>query len=96
MRNGYSKSLFDTEDGTCYICGFQGDTARHEVLHGPSRQLSKRTGLWLAVCPRCHMAIHAEDNGKYLYLKEKAQELFENEYNVDHDEFIRLFGRNYL
>lgn len=96
MRNGYGKSLFPTEDGECFICGYVGDTARHEVLHGANRSLSKKFGLWIAVCPRCHRNIHAEDNGKYLYLKESAEERFLHEYNVSIDEFISIFGRNYL
>lgn len=96
MRNGYRKSLFNTEDGVCYNCGLVGDTARHEILHGANRSISKKTGLWIAVCPRCHTLIHQEDNGKYLYLKEKAQEKYMHEYNVSIDEFRILFGRNYL
>ena len=96
MRNGYGKSLFPTEDGKCYVCGFVGDTARHEILHGANRSISKRFGLWIAVCPRCHANIHAEDNGSYLYLKEEAEERFLREYNKDVADFIAIFGRNYL
>lgn len=96
MRNGYGKSLFDTEDGVCYICGYNGDTARHEILHGANRSNSKKFGLWISVCPRCHRGIHAEDNGTFLYLKEEAEERFIREYNVTIEEFRVLFGRNYL
>ena len=95
-RNGYSESLFDTTDGTCYLCGFVGDTARHEIFHGANRKLSKAFGLWIAVCPICHTRIHQEDNGEYLWLKEEGQERYENYYNIDHEEFRILFGRNYL
>lgn len=96
MRNGYGKSLFDTEDGTCYLCGFVGDTARHEVLFGAVRPLSKKLGLWIAVCPACHRRIHEDSNGRYMHLKEDAQVLFMDAYNVSTREFIELFGRNYL
>ena len=96
MLNGYGKSLFDTEDGTCINCGYVGDTARHEIIHGPHRKLAKKFGLWIAVCPRCHSLIHADENGEYLHYKEEAQARFMNEYNVTTNDFIKLFGANYL
>ena len=93
-RNGYRSSLFNTEEDVCYLCTSEVQTARHEVLHGPNRQLSKRYGLWLNLCPNCHELVHKEDNGKYLYLKEDAQRLFEEEYPDKN--FLQIFGRNYL
>lgn len=96
MRNGYGKSLFKTEDGECYICGYVGDTARHEIFNASNRQISKRLGTWIAVCPRCHNEIHADINGRFLWLKEEAQSLFMDEYCVTADEFRKVFGRNYL
>lgn len=104
-RNGYNPSLFETEDGTCYLCGFVGDTARHEVLHGPNRENSKKHGLWICVCPRCHDDIHREDNGLFLWLKEAAQELWECAQSIGRPqdpkamirkEFMAIFGRNYI
>lgn len=97
MRNGYGRSLFPTEDGTCYLCGYVGDTARHEIIHGSRRKNAKLYGLWIAVCPKCHTAIHAEDNGTYKYLKSQAQLRFMLEYNVlDVDEFIGMWGMSYI
>lgn len=94
-RNGYAKSLFDTEDGVCYICKSERQTVRHEVVHGASRQLAKYYGLWINVCPvPCHSWIHREDNGKFYYLKEEAQRLFEKEH-PDKD-FLIIFGRKYF
>ena len=93
-RNGYRTSLFDTEDGRCYVCKTYRETARHEVLFGPNRQLSKRYGLWINVCPGCHDRVHKASNEDYLYLKEKAQRLFEKEY--PDDSFLAIFGRNYI
>ena len=93
-RNGYRASLFNTESGFCYIHRGEVATARHEILHGANRNNSKRYGLWINVCPDCHKLVHLEDNGKYLYLKEDAQRLFEEEY-PDKD-FVAIFGRNYL
>lgn len=96
MRNGYGKSLFNTEDGTCYNCGYVGDTARHEPIHGARRKLSKKYGLWIAVCPRCHDLMHKHESDSFYYLKEDAQRLFMNEYNVSVEDFIKLFGKSYI
>lgn len=93
-RNGYNKSLFNTEYGECYICHKITDTARHEILHGPNRQLSKKYGLWLNLCPPCHARVHQEDNGRYRYLKENAQNLFNLAF--PEEDFLKVFGRNYL
>ncbi len=98
MKNGYNKSLFDSEDGTCFLCKFQGDTARHEIIHGARRQLSKEDGLWIAVCPACHTRIHEEDNGKYRFLKEAAQTLWEEEIikNEIRPRWIARYGKSYI
>ena len=98
MRNGYGKSLFPgNEDGTCYICGYVGDTARHEIIHGSRRTYAKRFGLWISVCPRCHTLIHQGDNGDYLYLKSEAQLRFMLDCKVyDVDEFIEMWGKSYI
>ncbi len=110
-KNGYNPSLFETEDGTCYLCGTVTDTARHEVFHGPNRQNSKAHGMWLCLCPECHRKVHREDNGEYLFLKEAAQELWEyvrafKTFDILESprdartrvrkEFMAIFGRNYL
>lgn len=89
--NGYNESLFDTEQGECFICTRATETCRHEVWHGANRQLSKYYGLWINVCDPCHKAIHREDNGEFFYLKEDAQRLFEEHY-PDKD-FLEIFGR---
>lgn len=95
MQNNYNKSLFpQNEDGTCFICKRVGETARHEIFHGPNRQISKRLGAWISVCPGCHAQIHQEDNGKYRYLKEDAQRLLEKE--IGHWGYMAWIGRNYL
>lgn len=98
-RNGYNDSLFETEDGTCYLCGYVGDTARHEILHGPNRTNSKRYGCWICLCPKCHIEVHREDNGKYLFLKEAAEQLFINTHAAEDDalkKWMAVFGRNYI
>lgn len=90
-HNGYEPSIMGTVPGTCYVCGASGDTARHEVIYGTGRrQISKREGLWINVCPRCHARIH---EGYYPELKMAAQVLYERSHS--RDEWMKLVGRNY-
>lgn len=91
--NGYNPSIMTTEPGLCYICGFHTETARHEIFGGPDRALSKKYGLWVDVCPRCHSRIHA-NGSQYIFLKNAAQRRFEALHG--HREFERIFKVNYL
>ena len=54
---------------------------------------SKREGLWINVCPRCHEEIHANPDGAY-FLKKTGQRAFE--IWKPRGEFVKIFGRNYL
>ena len=64
-RNGYAKSIMATTAGECYLCPYIGETARHEVFYGTgTRALSKRYGLWVNLCPRCHAEVHADKKGE--------------------------------
>lgn len=92
-KNGYTKSLLLTEQDTCYICGRDVETARHEIYGASNRQISKALGMWVNVCPKCHELIH-NNPIKYEWLKVAGQLAFEREYG--HDRFIECFGRNYL
>ena len=56
-------------------------------------EISKATGMWVKLCPRCHARVHADENMEEL-LKKEAQALFEEEHS--HEEFIELFRKNYL
>lgn len=89
--NKYNPSLFDTEDGECWKCGYRGSTARHEVFYGRgTRDKSKKYGLWLCLCPRCHAWVH-DDPGAGLdeELKKAARDLFEKHY--PEKDFIKIF-----
>ena len=90
-RNGYNKSLFNTDQGKCYLCKRYGDTARHEVYGASNRAFSKKLGMWVDICPLCHKRVHAEND---IDLKREGQRLFEEEYG--HERFMAVFGRNYL
>lgn len=64
-NNGYRPSIIATEDGVCMLCGLCTSTARHEIFYGTGeRALSKKYGLWVNLCPRCHARVHADKQGE--------------------------------
>jgi hypothetical protein len=93
-RNGYRSSLFNTEPDVCMVCHRGIHTDRHEIFPNSNRTNSKRYGMWINVCRECHGKIHAESEGRFKYLKEEGQRLFEEEY--PNESFLKIFGRNYL
>lgn len=96
-RNGYNKSLFNTEDGTCYIHKTKCDTARHEIFNKHARQFSKADGLWIAVSPETHEAIHNNVDGVWDMLKRKAEvKWLTADYDRSINDFIERYGKNYL
>lgn len=93
--NGYADSIMHS-DTRCYICGRGGDTVRHEVFGGvANRPLSKKYGLWVRLCPRCHSRVHNEPK-LYAPLKYDAQKAAMERYGWDKFEFMKKFGRNYI
>lgn len=76
----------------CYICGRTPQNIHH-CLHGIHRKNADKYGLTVHLCQRCHSLLH--DTGLYdLELEQIAQVAFEVEHG--HDEFIKIFGKNWL
>ena len=74
-KNGYRvPPVLDTTRDECYLCGYGGDLAVHEVYYGTkNRDMSKRKGAYVYVCPRCHRHIH--EGGKLdRQLKKECQD----------------------
>ena len=93
-KNGYNPSILATRDGECYICNRLTETARHEIYFGTAkRKNSKKHGLWVNLCPDCHNNVHRERITD-LWLKEMGQRKYELAHT--RDDFVKLFGRNYL
>ena len=97
-RNGYAPSLLDKEENTCFLCGrTSGKLDRHEAFPAANRQKSKKYGLW---CSLCHYECHL--NGVHVhavmgrYVKREAQKAAMREYGWTTEEFIKMFGKNYL
>lgn len=92
-RNGYNKSIMDTEDGECFICSYIGDTARHEVYPGVNRQICKKQGFWVALCPRCHDRVHQDAEFAYRWLKHPCYMTYCKSHSKS--EFYNLIGAYY-
>lgn len=91
-RNGYNDSIINGfEDGVCYLCGRTG-TARHEIFYGTgTRDLSKRYGLWVCLCPKCHELVHADRQGDRARMLEAVAETAFERAGHTREGFIRIF-----
>ena len=102
-RNGYTRSVFpedrcyyaDDHLTACYGC----DLVRHEVFHhdqgGATRELSKRYGAWVTLCPTHHGHVHNFPQF-HRELQQEAQRRVMDRYGWSEDDFRNKFGKNYL
>jgi hypothetical protein len=79
----------------CEVCG-KPFAECHEIFFGPLRQLSIKYGIQAYLCNEHHQGKFGPHQCKRrdLELKQQGQAWFERLYG--HDEFMRIFGRNYL
>lgn len=104
-KNGYAPSVVDYYGTTferCFLCDWRGDLVRHEIFGASNRQKSKAYGLWVLLCPRCHMELHNWDNRKNhkimspTRLKQLAQRNAMAHYGWSVEDWRERFGKNYL
>ena len=92
--NGYAPSIVQIfEDRVCFNCEASGDLARHEIFNGYNRKKSKEYGLWVNLCPRCHMQVHDHPDRS---LKVAGQIRCMAEYGWTIEEFRERFGKSYV
>lgn len=76
----------------CYLCsGIKIDL--HEIFGGRNRKKSMQYGLVIPVCRKCHGMI-PKDKTLNENLHKVGQKVFEKHYKTEN--FIQIFGRNYL
>lgn len=87
-----------TDNQNCYLCGGIA-TDTHHCLMGNKRKLCDKYGLTVRLCRKCHTMIHNPHNDgekeMQMYLKRLAQKKFEDQIG-NREDFIIIFGRNYL
>lgn len=95
-----AKSIIHTEK-ECYLCRlFYGASNRkglekHHVMNGwGKRTPSDKTGLWMWLCNEHHREVHADAEMRNK-LKQLAQICYERD-GGSREEFMKLFGKNYL
>lgn len=84
-------------DKRCYICGRVSGLHRHHVVFGnPGRKNSEKYGLTVWLCVDHHtgnIGVH-QNRQLDLELKQVAQQKFEEDHS--REEWMKVFGRNYL
>lgn len=89
-RNRFSIITTDLEH--CYLCGNKKQEL-HELIEGKNRQVSMKYGLVIPICRKCHEIV---TNDKTLQdkLHKVAQKEFKKHYKTEN--FVQVFGKNYL
>ena len=88
-----SKSILQDEK-KCFITGYEGQLDRHHVYHGPRRLAAEKYGCWVWLRHDIHMELHDRNKALDRMLQRTCQERFEEIYS--HEEFMDVFGKNYL
>lgn len=95
-----NKSIITDRLDRCLICGKYQGIEIHHCIHGVAkRKLADKYKLLVGLCYNHHRGIngcHGKNGAKLdLELKRLAQKSWEFHYG-NRDEFIRIFGRNYI
>lgn len=77
----------------CIECGGRGEHTHH-CIFGINRQNSEKYGLKVRLCFSCHEKLHFHDKELELKYRRLGQQYFEKTHT--HEEYMRIFGRNYL
>lgn len=91
------KSILVDNLDYCYVCG-KPYPHKHEVFFGvKNRKLSIKYGLILPLCQEHHEGDPSPHRDRIIDMsyKKMAQEVFEREIGTRED-FMKIFGRNYL
>lgn len=98
-----SVSVLQDNWDVCFLCGRNHvadpcGLEEHHVFGGANRKLSEKYGLKIHICgEHCHRngpdAVH-RNRKTDLAIKAAAQKVFEREHS--HEEFMRVFGKNYI
>ena len=91
------KSVIQQDYDRCYECGSVYGLEEHHCFGASNRKWSEKYGLKVRLCHYCHneppMGVHHNKAQMDKYHR-IAQEAFERTHS--REEFMRIFGRNYL
>lgn len=96
-----AKSIIQEDESYCYIhrhfFGFDVPAVHeHHCIHGTAnRKWSEKWGLKVYLCLACHSALH--DKHRYdLEIEQIAEKAWLEHNNKSVDEWIKIFGKNFL
>lgn len=87
------QSIMPFDINTCIECGAPG-THTHHCIFGKNRKNSETYGLKVRLCSACHYRLHNQDEALAMKYRKMAQKVFEESHS--HEDFMKIFGRNYL
>lgn len=91
------KSIIQQNKEKCFLCGGRASEEHHCIYGTANRKLSEKYGLKVYLCPLCHRIGENAVHKNYftdIKVKQIAQKKFEE--NHTREEFIKIFGKNYL
>lgn len=96
-----SKSIIqDKKEGVCFLCPARGvPLEEHHVFGGGCRRLSEHYGLKVYLCHGCHneppkgVHFNREEREK---LQAKVQKIAMRHFGWTTEDFIKIFGRNFV
>lgn len=83
----------------CYVCGIKIGLHDHHIFYGVSRRkLSEKYGLKIWLCWLHHEGTYGVHGRLGIELNKKLKQLAQRKFELNHtrEEFIIIFGRNYL
>lgn len=89
-------SIIQTEK-RCFVCGSERNLQNHHIVFGnPGRKNSEKYGLKVWLCREHHTGNSGVHQNRQLdlELKQVAQKAFEEDHS--REEWMKVFGRNYL
>lgn len=86
------------KEDRCYICHSVRGLERHHIYAGTRRKISEKYGACVMLCYECHRGKHGAHGtgGIDARLKQEAQVDLMKKYGWTTEEFIKIFGRNYV
>lgn len=91
-------SILTNDKEHCFLCNRKIEQVnRHEIFFGRNRKQSMEYGLVVYLCDDCHTISDLSVHNNYftdLKLKQIGQVAFEKQHS--HEEFMKIFGKNYL
>ena len=90
------KSIMQTDDSICYICGKPITSNRdlHHVFNGAYKKRSENDGMLIWAHHCCHMWLHEHPISNKT-IKARAERIWRSHYGKTKEEFIERYGKSY-